>query len=597
VKPRTFRREQITCTATVGLAILSISVVGVTPVSEPRGDGGGGMWWTTAIWLVVVIVCSTTFGWAGPADDCNDIADDDLVIRGCTELIKAGKDRSSAYIKRGRAYARKDDFDRGIVDYTKAIEINPKDIDAYQNRGISYYHKNDYDRAIVDHTKAIGINSKDVDAYTLRGGSYLAKGDYDRAIVDFTKAIEISPKAYVNRGTAYEKKGDYDRAMADYTKAIEINQDSYSYLVRGGAYQSKGELDRAISDFNKAREIDPNAAHLYLGRAHLRQGDVDQAISDLSEAIRLQPKDPEPLVERGAAYEAKGQIERAILDYRVALALPARFNSERQAHDEARRRLAAIESRKQPTEPKPVTTSALPTATPTGRRVALVIGNANYVNASQLHNPTNDGRAVAATFRRLGFAEVIERYDLGQVPMIHALKEFGDKAVLSDWAVVFYSGHGMEMNGIAYLIPVDAKLERDTHVDDEAVPLQRVLDKVSSAQKLRLVILDACRNNPFVTRMVRSGGATRSIGRGLAPVEPEGGVLVAYAAKHGTTAEDGTGTNSPFTEALVASLEEPGLEIGFLFRKVRDKVLTTTARRQEPYLYGSLPNEGLYFRP
>jgi len=192
---------------------------------------------------------------------------------------------------------------------------------------------------------------------------------------------------------------------------------------------------------------------------------------------------------------------------------------------------------------------------------------------------------------------VIERYDLGQVAMGNVLKEFGDKAVLSDWAVVFYSGHGMEMNGIAYLIPVDAKLERDTHVEDEAVPMQRVLDKVGSAQKLRLVILDACRNNPFLTRMVRSGGVARSIGRGLAPVEPEGGVLVAYAAKHGTTAEDGTGSNSPFTEALVASLEEPGLEIGFLFRKVRDKVLTTTARRQEPYLYGSLPNEALYFKP
>ena len=188
---------------------------------------------------------------------------------------------------------------------------------------------------------------------------------------------------------------------------------------------------------------------------------------------------------------------------------------------------------------------------------------------------------------------MIERYDLGQVAMGNVLKEFGDKAVLSDWAVVFYSGHGMEMNGIAYLIPVDAKLERDTHVEDEAVPMQRVLDKVGSAQKLRLVILDACRNNPFLTRMVRSGGVARSIGRGLAPVEPEGGVLVAYAAKHGTTAEDGTGSNSPFTEALVASLEEPGLEIGFLFRKV----LTTTARRQEPYLYGSLPNEALYFKP
>jgi uncharacterized caspase-like protein len=119
----------------------------------------------------------------------------------------------------------------------------------------------------------------------------------------------------------------------------------------------------------------------------------------------------------------------------------------------------------------------------------------------------------------------------------------------------------MEVNGAAYLIPVDAKLERDTHVSDETVALNRVPEKVEGAQKLRLVILDACRNNPFVARMVRSS-STRSVGRGLAPIEPEGGVLVAYSAKHGTTAEDGSGLNSPFSEALLEYLEEPKLELG-----------------------------------
>jgi uncharacterized caspase-like protein len=147
------------------------------------------------------------------------------------------------------------------------------------------------------------------------------------------------------------------------------------------------------------------------------------------------------------------------------------------------------------------------------------------------------------------------------------------------------------------LIPIDAKLERDTHVTDETVPMLRVLDKVETARKLRLVILDACRNNPFVARMVRTAGTSRSIGRGLAQIEPEGGVLVAYSAKHGTFAEDGTaGALSPFAETLLAHLEEPGLEIGFLFRRVRDKVMTATGKRQEPYLYGSLPSESLFFK-
>ncbi len=116
-----------------------------------------------------------------------------------------------------------------------------------------------------------------------------------------------------------------------------------------------------------------------------------------------------------------------------------------------------------------------------------------------------------------------------------------------------------------------------------------------TARKLRLVILDACRNNPFAARMMRTAGLNRSIGRGLPALEPEGGVLVAYSAKHGTVARDGDGANSPFAKALAAYLEEPGLEIQFLFRKVRDRVRAETGGAQEPFLYGSLGAEPLYF--
>jgi uncharacterized caspase-like protein len=152
------------------------------------------------------------------------------------------------------------------------------------------------------------------------------------------------------------------------------------------------------------------------------------------------------------------------------------------------------------------------------------------------------------------------------------------------------------VNGATYLVPVDAELRRDTHVSDETLSLTQVQAKVDAAGKLGLVILDACRNNPFLSRMVRTAGATRSVGRGLSAVEPEGNVLVAYAAKHGTTAEDGAGEHSPFTEALLAHIEEPGLEVNFLFRKVRDRVRDKTAKRQEPFLYGSLGSEPLFFK-
>ena len=242
-------------------------------------------------------------------------------------------------------------------------------------------------------------------------------------------------------------------------------------------------------------------------------------------------------------------------------------------------------------QPAPIAAAA----TVSGRRVALVIGNSNYPDVGKLANPANDARIVAAALRQIGFAEVREQYDLDLVSMSRAIKEFGDKTADADWAVVYYAGHGIEVNGVSYLLPTDAKLLRDTHVADEALPLDRVLDKVETARKLRLVILDACRNNPFAARMMRTAGLNRSIGRGLPALEPEGGVLVAYSAKHGTVAQDGDGANSPFAKALAAYLEEPGLEIQFLFRKVRDRVRAETGGAQEPFLYGSLGAEPLYF--
>jgi uncharacterized caspase-like protein len=149
---------------------------------------------------------------------------------------------------------------------------------------------------------------------------------------------------------------------------------------------------------------------------------------------------------------------------------------------------------------------------------------------------------------------------------------------------------------VNYLVPIDAKLATDRDVTFETIPLDQVLQAVDGARKLPLVILDACRDNPFVHTMTRSLTATRSIGIGLANIEPEGATLVAYAAKHGQTAMDGTDGNSPFVSALIKNLETSSLEINLLFRKVRDDVLAATSKRQEPFTYGSLPSEPFYFR-
>lgn len=239
----------------------------------------------------------------------------------------------------------------------------------------------------------------------------------------------------------------------------------------------------------------------------------------------------------------------------------------------------------------------MPPSIAPGRRVALVVGNGAYSHVSALPNPRRDAEAIAKLLRQVGFVEVRTLMDANHGQLTSALKSFGDLAEGADWAMVYFVGHGIELGGQAFIIPVDAKLERDSHVRDEAVALDRVLEKVATARQLRLVVLDACRNNPFTARMTRTAGYTRSVDRGLSRVEPDGDVLVAYSAKHGTVAEVGDGQNSPFVNALLEQMPHPGVDIRIMFGRVRDSVRKVTSGRQEPYLYGSVGGESHMFVP
>jgi uncharacterized caspase-like protein len=240
------------------------------------------------------------------------------------------------------------------------------------------------------------------------------------------------------------------------------------------------------------------------------------------------------------------------------------------------------------------------------KRVALVIGNSAYANASLLKNPANDARDIAAALDRLGFSGIginsstdltvtntplAPFFDLTYERLRRALAAFARATEETDLAILYYAGHGIEVGGRNYLIPIDARLEHVKDVGWETAALDDLMIGIEEGDGLRLIILDACRDNPFRSRMI----STRSLSRGLASIEPPGNdILVAYSSEHGRLALDGTSNNSPYATALLAYLERPGLEVGELFREVRDHVKEITKSRQKPHTYGQLGRRKYY---
>ena len=233
----------------------------------------------------------------------------------------------------------------------------------------------------------------------------------------------------------------------------------------------------------------------------------------------------------------------------------------------------------------------------TGRRVALVIGNGAYQNAAHLPNPPNDARAVAEALRGLDF-EVIEAVDLDQPDMLARVDEFSARLEGADTGLFYYAGHGLQVAGENYLVPIDARLQREAQVRLQTLPLQTVLATMEAAVATRIVLLDACRDNPLAQQLKRSMAASRSsaVGQGLAEVRTAVGTLIAYATGPGDVASDGEGEHSPFTAALLDHIATPGLEVRQVLGRVRDEVLKQTGERQVPWDSSSLRGE-FYFKP
>jgi tetratricopeptide (TPR) repeat protein len=447
--------------------------------------------------------------------------------------------------------------------------------------------------------------SPEVRALTLtnRGNAHGKLRDLDSAIVDFDAAIKLNPRlaaAHNFRGLALRARGDYELAVESYDNAIGLQpQVSVYYKNRGIAHRWRRDLDKALADFDQSIKLNPNSAEAFNERGFVLRikREFTRALADHAEAIRLAPNAWQPYSARGYTHEARNDLRSALADLSKANQMSPREDLAR-GIQRVEAKLAKLAAQPQSPTPRTSTTPGAAAPVPSlpggAARVALVIGNSNYRNAGALPNPKHDAEAVSKALNAVGFQVVIGQ-DLSREQLASLLKEFSAMADSAEWAVIYYAGHGIELGGSNYVVPVDAKFTTDRDVSFEAVTLEQVVQSVEGASKLRLVILDACRDNPFSQKMIRSSGL-RSIGKGLGNIEPEGTTLVAYAAKHGQTADDGTGKNSPYALALTRAIQTPGLEINQVFRKVHDDVMAATGKRQQPFTYGALPSEPFFFR-
>ncbi|WP_027528568.1 caspase family protein [Bradyrhizobium sp. Ec3.3] len=501
-------------------------------------------------------------------------------------------------------------------------------------RAVGWNKKGDYAKVIADATEAIRLEPSQA-VYNLRGSAYFDKGEYDIAIADFDDALKLGPPSGIifhNRGNAYQGKKEYAKAIADFDAAIKADPKSaFSYQNRGNCKKALGELDGALADINQAIRLDPSLSQPLVHRTTIwrAKGEFDRAIADGTEAIRL-AKDKPPVnimtppnsvlisayTFRGLAYEAKGDYAHAEEDYKGALGVTASDAGSKSNQATAKVRLSLLSDTTVPTPRDAPTSTAQQTTAPSGqqqastapsplpapagrgKRMALIIGNGAYAHVKALPNPPNDARAVAKSLRDIGFT-VSEGIDLDRATMQKMTRDFLRDAARAQVAVVYYAGHGVQIDGRNYLIPIDVELKAGANMTEAMIDTDTIMAGLDDQVRTNILIFDACRNNPMAPQ-VAAAGANRGIegASGLAAPASLGagatlgaGTLIAFATAPGQVALDGEGANSPFSSALSRHIGTPGLEVQQMLTRVRAEVVSSTKNKQVPWSNSSLLGE------
>jgi tetratricopeptide (TPR) repeat protein len=547
----------------------------------------------------VLLVSAAVLGFAAPAraddmDVCRDKQTEAKArLEACEKVIASGqavaKDLAVALAVRGNAFLTKHNNDKAIEAFSAAHDADPDNPGIVDARGLAYERKGQDDLAMADYNLALQIRPNFAAAYNNRGTIYERKGALQSALDDFNASIKYAPNnfiAYTNRARILTINGDFDGALADFAAAEKIDPTARQIgSNRCLTYTAMRRFDEAIANCSSFIEKLPKWQFSLVNRgdAYMAKGSLDLALKDFNTVLTLNPNNVRAHAGRGQLFEKRHDLTQARADYRSAAYALTPFDEIEvaKARTMAQERLAALT----PQGPAGAITT----------RIALIIGNGAYKNVHPLDNPPRDARLIAGSLHDLGFQAVTLANDLGRDKFFEALHAFASEAEKADWAVVYYAGHGFEIGGVNYLVPVDARLAADKDAETEAVALEQVIAAVAGARKLRLVLLDACRDNPFAPTMQRTI-ALKLVDKGLSNIEPSAGFMVVYAAKHGETALDGEGTDSPFAVALAHDIKEPHIEVRKLFDIVRDDVWTATKHEQQPFTYGSPPGrDDFYF--
>lgn len=477
---------------------------------------------------------------------CTQSNDADVKMKACTAILQGGRRLSTSDQAKYLAY-----------------------------RGWAHTQKQDYQAALADLDMSIALDDRQFGSRGSRAGVHRVLGALENAIKDVDACIKLAPRfapARTLRGDILRDKGDTEGAFKEYDAALKLDPTELSALTgRSILYRILGRPKEAQAELMRALALDNRVAEIYVAQGQLAESNNDLAKAreaymralEQPKSIRFTNKPGSPIID-------------AARQQQIAAARLAVLNDD------------------QPTAPASAAAASAPM-----QKLALVIGNGAYGVAHALPNPPKDARRIAQELRSIGF-DTTEGIDLSSDAMRRAVKDFLAKAPHAKVTLIFFAGHGMQIDGKNYLVPIDAQLTSGKGFTDELIDLDFIMAGLDDKLRANVIVLDACRDNPFDTKTLMSSATGRSVTMrsGLAPQSGlsnggalGAGTLIAFATAPGQVALDGEGAGSPFTIALARHIITPGLELQQMLTRVRSEVVATTKGKQVPWSNSSLLGE------